>query len=332
MLSPAPIKSKARITAIGSYVPERILTNADLEATVDTSDEWIVQRTGIRERRIAPPDVFTSELCVKAVQNMVEQYRVSVEDVDMILVATTTPDFPFPSVACLVQERFGIPSAGALDISAACAGFVYALNLANGLITSGLNRKVLVIGGETLSKVTDYTDRTTCILFGDGAGAVLVERDEGRPGFLHSASGSDGRAGIHLYRTGISDRLNGVRLSGEGNIVQNGREVFKIAVSTLNREIPKLMQEAGMSLDELDWFVPHSANIRIIQAVCERIGFPMEKTLFSAEYYGNTSSATIPLALHQGIREGKLKKGDTVLLYGFGGGFVHSASLVTWTV
>lgn len=332
MSNPAPIQSKARITAIGSYVPERILTNADLEAMVDTSDEWIVQRTGIRERRIAPPDVFTSDLCVKAVQNMVEQYQVSVEDVDMILVATTTPDFPFPSVACLVQERLGIPSAGALDISAACAGFVYALNLADGLITSGLHRKVLVIGGETLSKVTDYTDRTTCILFGDGAGAVLVERDGDSPGFLHSASGSDGRAGIHLYRTGISDRLNGVRLSGEGNIVQNGREVFKIAVSTLNREIPKLMEEAGMSLDELDWFVPHSANIRIIQAVCERIGFPMEKTLFSAEYYGNTSSATIPLALHQGIREGKLKKGDTVLLYGFGGGFVHSASLINWTV
>lgn len=332
MSNPAPIQSKARITAIGSYVPERILTNADLEAMVDTSDEWIVQRTGIRERRIAPPDVFTSDLCVKAVQNMVEQYQVSVEDVDMILVATTTPDFPFPSVACLVQERLGIPSAGALDISAACAGFVYALNLADGLITSGLHRKVLVIGGETLSKVTDYTDRTTCILFGDGAGAVLVERDEDSPGFLHSASGSDGRAGIHLYRTGISDRLNGVRLSGEGNIVQNGREVFKIAVSTLNREIPKLMEEAGMSLDELDWFVPHSANIRIIQAVCDRIGFPMEKTLFSAEYYGNTSSATIPLALHQGIREGKLKKGDTVLLYGFGGGFVHSASLINWTV
>ncbi|SEM81319.1 ketoacyl-ACP synthase III [Lihuaxuella thermophila] len=332
MLSPAHIQSKARITAIGSYVPERILSNADLERMVDTSDEWIVQRTGIRERRIAPPDVFTSDLCVKAVQNMVEQFQVSIADVDMILVATTTPDFPFPSVACLVQERLGIPSAGALDISAACAGFVYALNLANGLITSGLHRKVLVIGGETLSKVTDYSDRTTCILFGDGAGAALVEKDEHQPSFLHSVSGSDGRAGIHLYRTGISDRLNGVCLSGEGNIVQNGREVFKLAVSTLNREIPKLMQEAGMSLDELDWFVPHSANIRIIQAVCERIGFPMEKTLFSAEYYGNTSSATIPLALHLGLREGKLKKGNTVLLHGFGGGFVHSASLITWTV
>ncbi len=332
MPNPAHLTSKARITAIGSHVPERILTNADLEGLVDTSDEWIVQRTGIRERRIAPSDVFTSDLCVKAVQNMVEQYQVSVEDVDMILVATTTPDFPFPSVACMVQERLGIPSAGALDISAACAGFVYALNLANGLITSGLNRKVLVIGGETLSKVTDYTDRTTCILFGDGAGAVLVERDEDNPGFLHSTQGSIGRAGIHLYRTGLSNRLNGVSLGGEGKIVQNGREVFKIAVSTLTREIPRLMQEAGIKLDELDWFVPHSANIRIIQAVCERIRFPQEKTLFSAEYYGNTSSATIPLALHQGIREGKLKNGDTVLLYGFGGGFVHSASLITWTV
>ncbi|MBA4494052.1 ketoacyl-ACP synthase III [Paenactinomyces guangxiensis] len=326
------ITSRARITAIGSYVPERTLTNDDLEKMVDTSDEWIVPRTGIRERRIAGSDVFTSDLCIEAVRNMISEYQASTDDIDMILVATSTSDFPFPSVACQIQEQFGIPSAGTLDLSAACAGFVYGLNMADALVTSGLHRKVLVVGGETLSKVTDYTDRTTCILFGDAAGAALVERDENNPGFIHSCSGSDGRAGIHLYRTGLSGRMKGKVLSGDGNIVQNGREVFKIAVSTLTREVPRLLENAGISPDEVDWFIPHSANIRIIQAVCERIGFPMEKTLFSAEYYGNTSSATIPLALHQGVLEGKIKKGDTLLLYGFGGGFTHAGTLVRWTI
>lgn len=326
------IQSRATITAIGSYVPEKVLTNADFEKIVDTSDEWIVQRTGIRERRIAEAEVFTSHLCISAVKNMMDQYDVTVEDVDMIMVATTTPDFPFPSVASQVQEYFRITGAGAIDISAACAGFVYGLNIANSLVTAGLHRKVLVIGGETLSKVTDYSDRTTCILFGDGAGAALVEWTEHDPAFLYSMSGSDGRAGIHLYRTGLSQRMNEQELAGAGKIVQNGREIFKLAVNTLTREIPNLMQKAGVSLTELDWFVPHSANLRIIQAVCERIDFPIEKTLFSAEIYGNTSSATIPLALHQAMIEGKLKKNDLVLLYGFGGGFVHSGTLIHWSL
>jgi 3-oxoacyl-[acyl-carrier-protein] synthase-3 len=328
--TPASPTSKARITALGTYVPQRRLTNFDLEQLVDTSDEWIVQRTGIRERRIAAEDEFTSDLCIAAVHDLIKRHAKRIDDVDFIIVATSTPDFPFPGVACQIQEHFAIPAAGAIDISAACAGFTYGLILANSLITSGIYRKVLVVAGETLSKVTDYSDRTTCILFGDGAGAALVERDDENPGFLQVISGSDGRAGIHLYRTGLRHHLAGKSLTGEGKIVQNGREIFKLAVHTLAQEIPKLVEKAGLTLNDVDWLIPHSANIRIIQSACERIGFPLEKTLFSAEYFGNTSTATIPLALNAGIKDGKIKRGDTVLLYGFGGGFTHAGVLLKW--
>ncbi|TCS95795.1 3-oxoacyl-[acyl-carrier-protein] synthase III [Hazenella coriacea] len=317
---------------MGTYVPDRILSNHDLEKMVDTSDEWIIQRTGIKERRIAADDQFTSDLAVLAVKNLIKNYSVSVEDVDFILVSTTTPDTPLPSVASQLQHRLGIQSCGSLDISAACAGFVMGLNLANGLVTSGLHRKILVVGSETLSKVTDFKDRTTCILFGDGAGAALVERDDNHASFIHSVSTTEGRAGVHLYRSGLANTLEQTELAGAGNIIQNGREVFKLAVSTMVREIPKLLEQAGFSQADLDWFVPHSANIRIIEAACDRLKFPMEKVLFSAEYFGNTSSATIPLALQLGIEQGKIKTGDTLLLSGFGGGFVHSSTLIRWNI
>lgn len=327
-----PIDSKARITAIGVYAPERVMSNHDLEQIIETTDEWIVQRTGIRERRIAAPQEFTSDLCVQAVQDMIERYHVSVQDVDMILVSTTTPDYPFPSVASQVQARLGIRAAAAVDLSAACAGFVYGLHMANGLVTSGLHRKVLVIGAETLSKVVDYEDRTTCILFGDGAGVALVEWDPGEPSFLAASLGSEGHGGKSLYRTGLSTRMGDLELGGDGKVIQNGREVFKWAVSTLSREVPLLLDKAGVAKEQLAWFVPHSANMRIIEAICERIDHPIERTLHSLEYYGNTSSATIPLALEQGIREGQLKKDDHVLLYGFGGGLVHAGVLLRWTM
>lgn len=324
------MQSSARITAIGTYVPERVLTNADLEKMVETSNEWILQRTGIHERRIAKENQFTSHLAIAAVEDMAEAYRKSLEDVDMILVATTTPDYPFPSVASQIQAHFGIGQAGALDLEATCAGFTYALHMANALVSSGLHRKVLVVAAETLSKVTDYTDRTTCILFGDGAGAVLVERDEAHPSFRAAYLGAKGEGGIHVYRSGLSREMAGRELSGDGCIVQNGREVYKWVATTVPKGMQEVVSRGNTALQDVDWFIPHSANLRMIESVCEKSGFPLEKTLYSLEYYGNTSSASIPLALAKGIREGAVKEGDTLLLYGFGGGLVHAGMLLTW--
>ncbi|MBS4191133.1 ketoacyl-ACP synthase III [Bacillus sp. FJAT-49705] len=324
--------SKARITAIGSYVPNKKMTNDDLEKLVDTNDEWIVQRTGMRERRIAEENEFTSDLCIKAVENLVQTYHKSVEDVDLIIVATTTADFPFPSVACQIQEKFNIKSSGAFDLNATCAGFAYALHVANGLITSGLHRKVLVIGGETLSKVTDYTDRSTCILFGDGAGAILVEYDDENPSFVSFIQGTNGEGGLHLYRTGLSQKMHGMELRGNGNIVQNGREVYKWAVRTVSTGIKTLLEGANLRTEDIDWFVPHSVNLRMIESICEKSNINIENTLYSVEYMGNTSAASIPLALSLGVAEKKLKYGDTVILYGFGGGLTYTGLIVKWGV
>jgi 3-oxoacyl-[acyl-carrier-protein] synthase-3 len=322
--------SKARITAIGSYVPSKVLTNADFEKIVETNDEWIVQRTGIKERRIAQPGEFTSHLCIGAIQDMIRRYKVTLGDLDLILVATHTPDLPFPSVACLLQAHFGVPYAGALDLNATCAGFVYGLHLANGLISSGLHRKILVVGADALSKITDYSDRTTCILFGDGAGAVLVERDDEQPAFIAHHLGSDGTGGMHLYRTGLSNELNGHPLAGNGKLVQNGREVYKFAVTAVPQGIGILLDKSGLQASDIDWFIPHSANLRIVESICEKSGIPFEKALCSLVHYGNTSAASIPLALDLGTKEGRVKSGDTLLLYGFGGGFVHAGIVLRW--
>jgi len=325
-------KSKARITAIGSYVPEKKLTNYDLEKLVETNDEWIVKRTGIKERRIANEDEFTSDICFKAVQNLMERYDKTVEDVDMIIVCTVTPDFKTPSVASLLQAKLGIKNTGAIDLNAACAGFTYGLHMANGLITSGLHKKILVLGAETLSKITDYEDRTTCILFGDGGGAVLVEFDEEQPSFLSSYIGSDGEKGKHLYCTNLSNRMFDENLIDNSKIVQNGREVYKWAVTTVPIGMNKVLENASTHINEVDWFVPHSANLRMIESICEKSDFPIERTLYSLVDYGNTSSATIPLSLDKGVSEGKLKRGDKVLLYGFGGGLAQAGLLINWTI
>jgi len=322
--------SKARVTAIGTYVPERILSNEDLEKIVDTSNEWILQRTGIHERRIASPDQFSSHLAIAAVANLAQNYQKTLYDVDMVLVATSTPDYPFPSVASQIQAHFGMSQAGAIDLGATCAGFTYGLQVANGLVSAGLHQKVLVVAAETLSKVTDYTDRTTCILFGDGAGAVLVERDEENPSFYSSFTGAKGEGGIHVYRSGLSKEMQGKPLSGNGCIVQNGREVYRWAVTTVPKGMVEVVERAQMTLEQVDWFIPHSANLRMIESICEKSGFPIEKTLTSMAYYGNTSAATIPLAWEEGILQGKVKAGDTILLYGFGGGLVHAGTLLTW--
>ncbi|ETT32261.1 MULTISPECIES: ketoacyl-ACP synthase III [unclassified Paenibacillus] len=319
----------AKITAIGSYVPARRLTNQDLEQMVDTNDEWIVQRTGIRERRISREDEYTSDLCAAAVRDMMKRYGKSVQDVDMVLVATSTPDFSFPSVASIVQNTLGIPlTAGAIDLSAACAGFVYALHTAHALVSSGLHHKVLVIGADTLSRITDYTDRSTCILFGDGAGAVLVESGGAKDDFMGYHLGSDGSGAQHVYRTGLAEKVNGVELSATGLLVQNGREVFKWAVRTVPQGVQQVLKNAGAGLAEVDWFIPHSANLRMIEPICERLNYPLEQALYSLEAFGNTSAASIPLALDLGIREGKVRSGQQVLLYGFGAGLSHAGQLV----
>ncbi|MEE3950376.1 ketoacyl-ACP synthase III [Peribacillus frigoritolerans] len=325
-------KSKARITAIGSYVPEKRLTNKDLEKMVETNDEWIVKRTGIKERRIAHEEEFTSDIGYKAVKDLMERYDKSVEDVDMIIVCTFTPDFNTPSVASLVQAKLGIKNTGAIDLNAACAGFTYGLHVANGLVTSGLNKKILVIGADTLSKLMDYEDRATCILFGDGGGAVLVEYDEKQPSFLSSHLYSEGEGGKHLYSTNLSTRINGEDLNDSGNLVQNGREVYKWAVTTVPKGMQTVMKNAEYQLNDVDWFVPHSANLRMIESICERSGFPIERTLYSLVEYGNTSSATIPLSLEIGIKEGKISGGEKVLLYGFGGGLAQAGLLIDWTL
>ncbi|WP_080873822.1 ketoacyl-ACP synthase III [Oceanobacillus timonensis] len=317
-----------RVTAIGSYVPEKKLTNYDLEEMVETTNDWIVQRTGIHERRIARSDEFTSDLCVSAVKDLMHRYNKTVEDVDMIMVATSTPDFPFPSVASIIQNRLNITQAGAIDLSAACAGFVYGLHTAHSFIQSGLHQKVLVIGVDTLSKITDYTDRSTCILFGDAAGAVLVEKEEESTDFIGSHLGSDGSAAQHVYQTSLANKVNDVELVDTQYLVQNGREVFKWVVRNVPKSVRHLLEKAETSMDEVDWFIPHSANLRLIEPICEKIGHPIEKTLYSLEKFGNTSAATIPLALDLGIREGKVHNGDQVLMYGFGSGLVHAGQLL----
>ncbi|CAM5730773.1 ketoacyl-ACP synthase III [Niallia circulans] len=318
----------ARITAIGTYVPKRRLTNLELEQMVDTNNEWIIQRTGIEERRIARSDEFTSDLCISAVKDLMQRYNKKVNDVDMIIVATSTPDFPFPSVASIIQNKLEISNTGTIDLSAACAGFVYALHTAHGYIASGLHKKILVIGADTLSKITDYNDRSTCILFGDGAGAVLVERDEKTSSFIGFHLGSDGSGAQFVYRPGLTKKVNDIELIDTEYLVQNGREVFRWVVRNVPSNVKKILDKTHISMDKINWFIPHSANLRLIEPICDKLGYPMEKTLYSLTKFGNTSAASIPLALDLGIREGKVMNGDKVLMYGFGSGLVHAGELL----
>ncbi|GAF11221.1 3-oxoacyl-[acyl-carrier-protein] synthase, KASIII [Bacillus sp. JCM 19046] len=326
------MQSKAQITAIGSYVPTGTLTNHDLEKMVETNDEWIVQRTGIKERRIVEPGQYTSDLAYQAAIDLKTRYNKDLADVDMIIVCTLTPDYKTPSVASVIQDRLGINHAGAIDLNAACAGFTYGLHVANGLITAGLNKKILVVGAETLSKITDMEDRTTCILFGDGAGAALIELNEENPSFLSFHLGSEGKGGKHLYSTNLSDQMAEKELVNSGNLVQNGREVYKWAVSSVPKGMKQVMDNAQIPLSDVNWFIPHSANLRMIESICTKSDLPIEKTLYSLVHYGNTSSATIPLALDLGIKANKVKKDDLILLYGFGGGLAQAGLLIKWGI
>ncbi|MGX0288537.1 beta-ketoacyl-ACP synthase 3 [Staphylococcus epidermidis] len=326
------MQSFAKITAQGTYVPEKVMDNNDFEKIVETSDEWIQQRTGIIERRIVDENEYTSDLSYKAVLDLQEKYQVDLTDVDMIINATLTPDYKTPSVASYVQAQLGLKTAGAIDINAACAGFTYGLNLANGLITSGQNKKILVIGSETLSKITDYNDRSTCILFGDGAGAFLVEYDKEEMSFIASNAGSDGLKGHNLYCTELSEEMFSDDLENHGYIVQNGRGVYKWAVGNVPNIIHEVLNQSNYSIEDLNWFVPHSANARMIESICEKANIETDKALKSLKYYGNTSSATIPLSIDLAIKEGKIKKDDLILLVGFGGGLAYASTLIRWTI
>lgn len=319
----------ARLTAIGIAVPEKKIDNQYFESLIDTTDEWIVSRTGIKTRYHTGPDEFTSDLCVKAVQDLADKYDKSLDDVDMILVATTSPDQPMPSMACRIQYRLNMPRAGALDIYAACAGFCYGVVLAKGLIASGTHRKILVLGAETLSKITDFSDRTSCMLFGDGAGAVLVEADPtGNIGAC--VTGASGEGGPDLYISGFAKTIDGQELKMNRCIVQNGRKVFKWAVNKMSEQMKVLAEKNNLTLDQIDWFVPHSANLRIIEAISNETGFPLEKTLESIVDYGNTSSASILIALYNGIQSGKVKRGDRIMILGFGGGLAFAGTVIEW--
>lgn len=326
------MKSMAKITAQGAYVPEKVLTNSDFEKIVETTDEWIQQRTGIIERRITADDEYTSDLSYKAVLDLQQRYNVDLSDVDLIINATMTPDYKTPSVASYVQSKLGLKNCGAIDINAACAGFTYALNLANGMITSEQNKKVLVIGAESLSKVTDYSDRSTCILFGDGAGAFLVEFDSETSSFITSKSGSDGDKALNLYCSDLSQEMFNESLDNPEYIVQNGRGVYKWAVGNIPSIIEQTMMQANYNINQLNWFVPHSANARMIESICNRANIQLDKALMSLQYFGNTSSATIPLAIDLAVKQEKIKKDDLLLLVGFGGGLSYASTLIKWTL
>ena len=323
------LMTNARLSAIGMAVPAKVIDNQYFESLIDTTDEWIVTRTGIRTRYYTGPDEFTSDLCVRAVEDLAAQHPVTLDDVDMIIVSTVTPDQPMPSMACRVQYRLNMPRAGALDVYAACAGFSYGVVLAKGLIAAGTHRKVLVIGAETLSKVTDFEDRSSCFLFGDGAGAVLIEADAtGNIGAC--VTGANGEGGGDLYMSGLAETLDGLPIKRNHTIVQNGRKVFKWAVNTVSAQIKVLLEKNNLTLDDIDWLIPHSANLRILEAISNDIGFPMSKVLESIVDYGNTSSATIPIALCNGIRSGKVQRGDRILFIGFGGGLVYAGTIIQW--
>lgn len=321
--------ANASLRALGTFVPSRKVDNAYFESIVETNSEWIVSRTGIQTRHFCEPNEYTSNMCQGAIEDLMRNYDGSLEDVDMIIVATVSPDQPMPGMACMMQDIFKLRKAGALDVSAACAGFVYGVILAKGLISSNSHRKILVVGAETLTKLTEYTDRTSCVLFGDGAGAVLIEADPvGNLGDCITGAAGDG--GIDLYISGMAETLAGQQINRTGKIVQNGRKVFKWAVNTVSQEFYRLLEKNNMAADQLDWFVPHSANLRIIEAISSETGFPLERILESITDCGNTSSASIPLALHKGIRAGKVMPGDRIMLFGFGGGLTYAGIILRW--
>lgn len=323
----------ASLKSIGAYAPSRILSNSDLEKMVDTSDEWIEKRTGIKERRIAASDEATSDLGVKAALLAIERAGIANEEIDLIICATLSPDYLcMPSTACVIAGKLGISDVMAFDISAACSGFVYMLSMAKAFIESGMKKNILLIGAEKISSVVDYTDRGTCILFGDGAGAAIIGRTEDKnEAILDVHASSDGRYGDFLITPGCGSKYpcSQETLDNKLNYIKmQGNDVYKIAVKTLTNDVLDILEKNNINASQIDHFIPHQANFRIIEAVRAKLDFPIEKTVLTVAKYGNTSAASIPMAINDAYEEGRIKKGDLMLLDTFGGGFTWASALV----
>lgn len=321
------------IVGTGSFIPKTVLTNKDLEKKVDTTDQWIFERTGIRERHIADESEACSDLALPAARNALEAAKVEPGELDLILVATGTPDMLFPSTACIVQDHLGAKNAVAFDLSAACSGFVFALSVADQYIRSGTFGTVMVIGSEVLSKITDWTDRSTCILFGDGAGAVVLKGYKEERGILSTHLHSDGAYWDLIYVPGGGSRIppsESLLKDRTQFIRMKGNETFKMAVRTLEAVIREVLEEHRITIEEINLFIPHQANYRILKATSERLGLPMEKVFFNGDRYGNTSAGSIPIALDEAIKKGLIKKEDYILLASFGSGMTWGAVLIRW--
>lgn len=323
---------RGRITGTGSYVPANTLTNADLENMVATSDQWITERTGIRSRAVVGPGEACSDLAVKAARRALEAANISATDLDMILLATCTGDYPLPATACLIQHQLGATKAAACDLSAACCGFVYALSVADAYVKTGM-RHVLVVGSEVMSAITDWTDRNTCILFGDGAGAAVVSASEGASGVLSTHLRSDGALWELIAVPGGGSRLppsEKVVTEKLNCIKMKGNETFKVAVRMLEEIARETLAANQVTIADLDLYVPHQANVRILKAVADRLELPLEKVMLNLDRYGNTSAASIPIALDEAVRQGRIKEGSLVMLGAFGAGLTWASALIRW--
>jgi 3-oxoacyl-[acyl-carrier-protein] synthase-3 len=316
----------SRIIGTGSYLPEKILTNRDLEKLVETSDDWIFTRTGIRQRHIAADTENTSDLALAASRKAIEAAGITPEDIDLIIVATTTADMVFPSTACLLQAKLGVSNGPAFDMQAVCSGFVYGLATADQFMKSGEYRHILVVGAEIYSRILDWKDRATCVLFGDGAGAVVLSRSD-QPGILASRLHADGR---HANILSVPGSVSGGAIAGRPLLQMEGNAVFKLAVKVLGDVADETLQAAHIDKSQLDWLIPHQANIRIIQATAKKMGLGMERVVTTVERHANTSAASVPLALDEAVRDGRIRRGQHVLLEGVGGGFTWGAVLVRW--
>ncbi|MCH8334563.1 MAG: ketoacyl-ACP synthase III [Proteobacteria bacterium] len=319
----------SKIAGTGRYLPERILTNAELEKIVETSDEWIRTRTGVERRHVAAEDETTSSLCIEAAKSAMEAADVKSEDIDLIVIGTTTPDLIFPNIATLVQQALDIHGCPAFSIEAACTGFIYALSTVDKFIRAGESQCALVIGAEIITKLVDWNDRSTCVLFGDGAGAVIV-KPSAEPGILSTHLGADGKyKELLYYPVGASKDLVAAGTDAVG-IIMRGNEVFKVAVKTLGAVALQALKANNMDKSELDWLIPHQANLRIIQATAKRLKLPLEKVIITVQDHGNTSAASVPMALDVGIRDGRIKRGQLILMEAFGGGFTWGSVLMRY--
>ena len=331
-----PVSRRAKISALGTYVPPRLLTNKDLEKMVETSDEWIYSRVGIRERHLVEPGMATSDMALEAAKRCLAERGIDAPEIEAIIVGTVTPDMLFPATACLVQDRLGAKGAWGFDLSAACSGFVYALQMGAKLVESGAHSKVLVIGADTMSSIIDYTDRATCVLFGDGAGAVLIEpATDGEVGmidFVHEIDGSGGPA-LNMPAGGSLHPSTAETVSNKMHYVhQDGQTVYKFAVRKMVEASQKVLNRSGLAIDQVACFIPHQANKRIITSSAERMGLPLERVIINIDRYGNTTAGTIPLAMDTARHEDRLHKGDLVLIASVGAGFTVGASLLRWEI